>query len=102
MGDNVINDLASQLEARRDVETDVAIVGAGIAGLLLATRLRRHGLRVTVLESGGFEQNGETHPLNRVVQTGDAYSGATRGRFRCLGGTSTRWGGALLPYLTND
>ena len=30
------------------------------------------------------------------------YRGATEGRFRGLGGTSTRWGGALLPYLESD
>ena len=83
-------------------QADVAIVGAGIAGLTLAARLRRHNLRVVILESGGREQSEETHPLNRTIQLGDAYSGATRGRFRCLGGTSTRWGGALIPFSEHD
>lgn len=98
----MIVDLATQSEVHRSVETDVLIVGAGIAGLILANRLRHEKKRVTVLESGGLEQVDESHPLNRVVQLGDAYSGATHGRFRCLGGTSTRWGGALIPFLDND
>jgi choline dehydrogenase-like flavoprotein len=49
-----------------------------------------------------LEQREETHPLNEVVQLGSNYRGATNGRFRCLGGTSTRWGGALLPFLPED
>ena len=98
----MIVDLATQQGVSRDLETDVLIIGAGIAGLILAARLRDRNIRVVVLESGGREQAGETHPLNRVVQLGDAYSGATQGRFRCLGGTSTRWGGALIPFTKHD
>jgi choline dehydrogenase-like flavoprotein len=82
--------------------TSVLIVGAGIAGLLLAAKLRQYGVRVVVLESGGREQKEETHPLNRIVTAGDQYHGALHGRFRCLGGTSTRWGGALIPFLAED
>src|SRR5438105_10157080 len=84
------------------IAANVLIIGGGIAGLLLAVRLRRHGLRVVVLESGGREQKEETHPLNRVITIADQYRGAVHGRFRCLGGTSTRWGGALIPFLPED
>jgi choline dehydrogenase-like flavoprotein len=83
-------------------ETDVLVIGAGIAGLILATRLGQRNHRVVVLESGGREQATETHPFNRIVQLGQAYSGATQGRYRCLGGTSTRWGGALIPFAEHD
>ena len=82
--------------------TEVLIVGASIAGLLLASELCRRGIRVIVLESGACAQREATHPLNEVVQLGDNYRGATHGRFRCLGGTSTRWGGALIPFLKED
>src|SRR5262249_36104871 len=49
-----------------------------------------------------WTQKNDTHPLNEVVFTRAVYSGAADGRFRCLGGTSTRWGGALLPFLASD
>ena len=85
----MIHDL-SQVETAADVVADVCVVGAGVAGILLATKLRQFGIRVIVLESGSLHQKEETHPLNEVVQLGTPYRGATRGRFRCLGGTSTR------------
>ena len=38
------------------LEADVLVIGAGIAGLILATRLSQKGLKVVVLESGGRYQ----------------------------------------------
>jgi choline dehydrogenase-like flavoprotein len=97
----MIVDLAAQ-EGGQSRDADVVIVGAGIAGLLLANRLREANLRTIVLESGEREQRSENHELNRVVDLADPYLGAVRGRARCLGGTSTRWGGALIPLLPSD
>lgn len=84
------------------VDADVAIVGAGTAGLLLVAELVDSGLRVVVLESGSAKQDADTHPLNEVVLSGAPYAGARDGRFRCLGGTSTRWGGAMIPFMESD
>lgn len=81
---------------------DIAVVGGGIAGLIAATRLARAGKRVIVLESGGLRQDADTHPLNAVEQVGERYDGAEAGRFRALGGTSSRWGGALIPFALSD
>lgn len=84
------------------LQAQVIVVGAGLAGLFLADALASRGVSVLVLESGADTQQTETHPLNAVELEGDSYRGAEHGRFRCLGGTSTRWGGALLPYLPGD
>jgi choline dehydrogenase-like flavoprotein len=92
----------AHIEPSAPLEADVAIVGAGLAGLTLADRLHRAGLRVIILESGSERQDTDHHPLNEVEMSGSDYKGARDGRFRCLGGTSTRWGGALLPYLDPD
>lgn len=90
------------LENPGNAEADVLVVGGGTVGLILATRLSGRNCKVVVLESGGREQEGETHRLNEVVQRGHNYLGAAHGRFRCLGGTSTRWGGAMLPFAPED
>ncbi|MEO1398418.1 MAG: FAD-dependent oxidoreductase, partial [Pseudomonadota bacterium] len=92
----------SECDADRAETSDVCIIGAGIAGLFLATRLTARGLRVVVLESGGRTQDDADHPLNHVKIVGQPYGGATRGRARCLGGTSTLWGGALIPFFESD
>jgi choline dehydrogenase-like flavoprotein len=80
---------------------DVAIVGGGIAGLLIATRLAADKkMRVAVLESGGLRpQSGDTP---EVLQLGKHHTGALIGRERCLGGTSVRWGGKMIPFLGHD
>jgi choline dehydrogenase-like flavoprotein len=84
------------------LEADVHVIGAGTAGLLLATRLAKAGKKIIVTESGGEHQHEDTHPLNEVVHLRSTYAGAAHGRFRCLGGTSTRWGGAMIPFQAAD
>jgi choline dehydrogenase-like flavoprotein len=98
----MIRDLRTAAANAGKTSTDVLVIGGGIAGLLIATRLKRAGRRVLVAESGGRVQTGEVHPFNRVEQRGDPYRGAEHGRSRCLGGTSTRWGGAMLPFQASD
>ncbi|WP_284126629.1 GMC oxidoreductase [Parerythrobacter aestuarii] len=84
-------------------EADFVVIGGGTIGLPLARQLAlQTGKRVLCLESGGSEQEGETHPFNAVEQAGARYEGAEHGRFRCLGGTSTRWGGALIPFQPSN
>lgn len=85
-----------------EVTADVHVIGGGIAGLLLASRLARRGKRVVVSESGGERDDGGSHPLNEVVHLRSVYHGAGAGRARGLGGTSALWGGALIPFLPAD
>jgi choline dehydrogenase-like flavoprotein len=96
----VIKDLAA--EGDTEVAADVLIIGGGTVGLLMAVQLAERGHLVVVAESGGREQPADTHELNEVVHTRAVYAGAAHGRFRCLGGTSTRWGGALIPFVAAD
>ena len=98
----MISDLIQEANTRLKAETDVLIIGAGIAGILLGFRLRRSGVRVIILESGEYSRREEIHPLNRTIRLGQPYHGASSGRCRCLGGTSTIWGGALIPFAPSD
>lgn len=96
---------AAALSGRRKrpvtVATDVAIVGAGLAGLFLAFQLRRRGLRVAVLETGSVDPAGRDQP-SPVYMTGRNHLGATQGRSIGLGGTSALWSGGLIPLQAAD
>jgi len=81
---------------------DVAIIGGGTCGLILANKLVDRGLHVAVFESGGMTPSDTVNSLNNVEQTADHYRGSSEGRVRALGGTSHIWGGALIPFLKND
>jgi choline dehydrogenase-like flavoprotein len=97
----MINDLTCKSHLSEDA--DFVIVGAGTVGLPTGVILaQKTGAKIICLETGGTEQAEDTHPLNEVVQQAMLYKGASHGRFRCLGGTSTRWGGALIPFQDAD
>jgi choline dehydrogenase-like flavoprotein len=78
--------------------SQVCILGAGIAGLILAHRLAARGLHVHLLEAGGLTLEPRSQSLYDSEFPRDTHTGTTQGRFRTFGGSSTRWGGQLLPY----
>ena len=95
----------------RDLGVDVSnlprsaaycVVGGGIAGLLLATKLARGRNSVIVLESGGLDFEADIHDLNIVDDPLSRYSRELTGRYRGLGGSSSRWGGRMIPISPHD
>ncbi len=86
-----------RLDNGTQLDVDVCVVGAGPAGIALATELDRSGLRVCLLESGGLDLDRQPDGLNELVdadQQGDAdrVLGAPNGtRRRQFGGTSNMW-----------
>jgi len=87
-----------QEPAGKTYTSQVCVLGAGIAGLVLAHRLAARGLKVHLLEAGGLELEERSQRLYEAEMAGDRHAGASEGRFRVFGGSSTRWGGQLLPY----
>ena len=83
-------------------KTDLCIIGGGTAGLLVGSLLAEKGFKVLILESGDMTQDNEIHELNQTIYTKNIYNSSNIGRFRCLGGTSTRWGAGMLPFTIND
>lgn len=81
---------------------DVCIVGAGAAGIVLATELVRQNRRVLLLESGGAVVEPEAQALNVFEHAGQLRREAHIGRFRALGGTTTAWGGQVLELDAED
>jgi choline dehydrogenase-like flavoprotein len=90
------------LPAEQEFQCDLLIVGAGIAGLVLADAFCGSGLQVDVLEAGGASLEPESQALYAAEMAATPHLGTTEGRFRVYGGSSTRWGGQLLPLAAHD
>ena len=84
------------------LDADICIVGAGAAGICLATELAGSGRDVLVLESGGRVADEATRSLSRAEISGRPFAGAWHGRARVLGGATTLWGGQALPLTPID
>lgn len=75
------------------LHADVAVIGAGAAGLTLARALLDGGLSVVLLESGGADYEPQTADLNRGEVIGEPYYDLHQARLRLFGGTTAIWGG---------
>ena len=82
-------------------QSTVCVIGGGIAGLTLAMRLAHKGIVVHVLEAGGFSPEERSQALYRADMKSETHLGANEGRHRIFGGSSTRWGGQLLPFTAD-
>lgn len=71
------------------VDTDVAIVGGGFAGLIVARELAESGCRTCLLESGGSTAEPGPQGLAAVTSAGDL-APVTEG-WRQLGGSAHLW-----------
>jgi choline dehydrogenase-like flavoprotein len=92
----MIGDL-DQIPDRQTFPCDVCIVGSGAAGIALATELLGSGLRTILVEGGGADVEPASQELYDAAIDAHAFPGATDGRFRTFGGSTTRWGGGSQP-----
>src|ERR1700733_10400042 len=90
-----------EVQDRATFKSTVCVIGAGVAGLLLARKLASNGMDVNLLEAGGRALEPRSQLLYDVERQGRYHHGATEGRFRLFGGSSTRWGAQLLPYTAD-
>ena len=88
------NDLQSS-----NLKCDVCIVGAGPAGITLATLLSEGGLKVIVAESGGKYAEVESNKLNTTkYKSNFTFRKHFANRHRQIGGTANLWAGRLVPF----
>jgi choline dehydrogenase-like flavoprotein len=93
---------AREVEPGTEFVCDICIVGAGPAGITIADRLRQSGLKIVLLESGGFDPELPTQRLFRGTNDGHAYYRLDACRFRLFGGSTNRWGGWCRPLEPVD
>lgn len=91
--------ILSDLEGLDGDRADVAVVGAGPAGLVTALELARRGIDVTLLESGFDAFSAKQQALSDVefAEPGRHHAMEVAVR-RALGGTSLLWGGRCVPF----
>lgn len=90
------------LETPDPGHSDVCIIGAGAAGILLATQIAAAGGTVTLLEGGGLRHEPRSQEIYRSKVTGHPHAGIHGGRYRTFGGTTTEWGGQILELDEAD
>ena len=109
----------------KDQEYDVCIIGAGIAGAMVATRLAGQGKRIAIIEAGHrFDRAERLNQLrgNEIlrlplwpwesagrdgyVDTSAASLGydydLNRSRIKAVGGSTLHWGGLMNRFWPTD
>lgn len=81
------------------LSSEVAVVGAGPAGIVTALELGAAGVDVVLVESGGSSFDPEVQRLgDAAAWDPDRHAPLGLSTRRMLGGTSTIWGGRSVPY----
>lgn len=83
-------------------EADICIIGAGPAGLAIATSLSGQKLTVCLVESGGFEPDRATQALADGIVASHPHQRLMAIRDRQFGGSTNSWGGACAPMSDCD
>jgi len=81
-----------------ELHSTVCVIGGGIAGITLATRLAAKGIHVHLLEAGGLQPEDRSQSLFKALMAAENHTTTNTGRFRIFGGSSTQWGGQVLPF----
>jgi choline dehydrogenase-like flavoprotein len=84
------------------VEADIAIIGAGAAGITIAREFAYGTARIALFESGGLDYEEATQRLNAGASVGQAYAPLGMDRLRYFGGTTNHWSGGCRPFDASD
>lgn len=82
---------ARLLPDKKEINTDVCIVGSGLAGITLAREFMNRSFRVCILESGGPKAEPETQSLAWGENVGHPYFSIDTAYARFCGGSISRW-----------
>jgi choline dehydrogenase-like flavoprotein len=88
---------ARQVTTGTAIETDLAIVGGGAAGISLASELAGAGFTVAVLESGALDFAWPAQSLYSATNIGLPYYALDVCQLRYFGGSTNAWGGWCRP-----
>lgn len=83
------------------LQADVAVVGAGPAGIVMALELAKGGFNVLLIESGSTTYDAAAQDLSESLPS-DRHASMSLAMRRGVGGTSAIWGGRCVPYDAVD
>jgi choline dehydrogenase-like flavoprotein len=89
---------ARHLPEDETLSADLCIVGGGPAGITLAVELLGSGLSVILAEAGGEVSEPDLTPVFGGEVFTTRHPPIELYRSRCLGGTSSLWGGRCAPF----
>jgi choline dehydrogenase-like flavoprotein len=93
---------ARTIPSGTNIETDLAIIGGGPAGITLALTLANKPIRILMLEGGGTGFDEKEQALYDGTQTGVPYTPLNATRQHYLGGGTNHWGGWCRPLDKSD
>jgi GMC oxidoreductase len=94
----VIEDLGSSSQDI-SIEAELAVVGAGPAGIVVALEAAKHGVSVVLLESGGLSFDSAVQELSEAAEWDPhRHAPLSMAVRRQVGGTSVIWGGRCVPF----
>jgi choline dehydrogenase-like flavoprotein len=94
----MIEDLGS-LSEDIGIEEELAVVGAGPAGIVVALEAARHGISVVLLESGNLSFDPAVQELSEAAEWDrHRHAPLSLAVRRQVGGTSVIWGGRCVPF----
>ncbi len=85
-----------------DNKFDVCIIGAGAAGITIANKLKKAGLKIALCEAGSYEYTEESQDFYKGKLVGDHYFDLDIARLRYLGGSTNHWGGWCRSFEPVD
>jgi hypothetical protein len=90
---------ADILEENASLRADIAIVGSGPAGIVLALELEKFGYSIAIIESGLLTFKSSIQRLGDAAKFDPNFHASMSECTRLqLGGTSNIWGGRCVPY----
>lgn len=98
----VLDANTDDLSEIESLEFDFCILGAGVAGIILASTLAQKGYRIALLEGGGFEPSAESQALYEGHVSGLGVGTPEADRLRFFGGTSGHWAGHCMELDEHD
>lgn len=91
-----------ELPDRQRFETDLCIIGAGAAGIVIGREFAGSSTDVLMVESGGLDFEASTQDLYRGDVVGEPYYDLTLPRVRAFGGSTNHWTGQLGRLRRDD